>query len=205
MKKTLSDLMKERSALERASKVSRELKKLLGIAETSMESFREFMRTKKRKEGTNEQEMKNLEKRVSEDRLYFNAQFRAVVLANHWQSVWKEAVLKEYVRMGRSAVFYYLSEDVEGTRGMASAYKKRADEFVRGWQMLGMADRRDLPGPTDIVNKFGLGLPVTGDDGTIAILLLVSKLKEKGALEKKQAEILEMLFSNSIAKFKREL
>ena len=129
-----------------------------------------------------------LMKKVKEATEAFVKTYREIV-RNDLKRRWGAELQKEYVKGApKELLVYYLSDNPNKTRTLACKLQDAADDYVRGWKMLGKKDRKELPGPIEIVGN-----------GELAVQVLIEQLKVEGEVQKMQAQILEIVFENPIS------
>lgn len=129
-----------------------------------------------------------LDKKVKEATEAFVKAYRQIV-RNDLKRRWGAELQKAYIQDAPEALLvFYLSDSPEKTKPLAYSLKKAADDYVRGWEMLGKKNRKELPGPIDVVGN-----------GDLAVQVLIEQLKVEGEVQKMQAQILEIVFEDPIS------
>ncbi len=132
-----------------------------------------------------------LEQRVKETREAFVKGFRETVGNDPRMRRWWGAELQKAVIQGapEALLMHYLSaEGPEKTKALSYSLKKAADDYVRGWELLGKKERKELSGPLDRVGNSAL-----------AVQIVIEQLKAGDEIQKAQGQILEILFEDPIA------
>lgn len=165
---------------------------LMQFAVASMNSNRS--RTWNNKQGSLDADKKaELDKKVSEDRLAFDNAYRQIV-RNDLRNWWGAEVQKAYIQgMPEALLIYYLSDDPARTQKLSYALKKAADDYIRGWELLGKKNRKELSGPID-----------AADNGLLAVQMLIEQLKKGDGIQQTQAKILEIVFESPISALGRK-
>ncbi len=161
---------------------------LLALALTAMKSNRE--RTWNIKKGSADNDtMAKLNEKVKTDGEAFVKAYRRIV-RNDLKRWWGAELQKAYIQGAPDALLvFYLSDNPNETKPLAYALKKAADDYVRGWELLGKKNRKELSGPLDRVGN-----------GALAVQILIEQLKAGGdKLQEVQAKILEITFADPIA------
>ena len=160
---------------------------LMQLAIMAMRSNRE--RTWNNKQGSVDATKKaELDRKVKEDGEAFVKAYRQIV-RNDLKRRWGAELQKEYIQGAPEALLvFYLSDSPEKTKPMACSLKKAADDYVRGWEMLGKKNRKELPGPIEVVGN-----------GDLAVQILIEQLKTEGEIQKTLAQLLELAFEDPIS------
>ncbi|MBU4348124.1 hypothetical protein KJ671_01275 [Patescibacteria group bacterium] len=199
MNKKIEEMRAERVILEKIAILDK-FKKLIILAINAMKAHRAFKWAKAKKQPTE----KELGKQAEEKRKQFVDALKEI--PSKYRREWAQSVQLAYIRYKAGPqIFYYLGEEIRGFLGLGRSLKESADEYVYGWKLLGYKNREELPGPIHIISPYGLGLPVTDDEGILGVQHLIAKLKKGNGLQKKQAEIIEALFEKVIARLGKKM
>jgi len=159
------------------------------LADIAMKANRE--RTWNNKQGSADTVKKaELDKRVQEAQGAFRKGYLEMVSKDQRMKRWWGAELqKAYIQGAPEALLiYYLSDNPDKTKPLAYSLKKAADDYIRGWELLGKKSRKELHGPIDIVGN-----------GALAVQILIEQLKAGDDIQKTQAQILEIVFEDPIS------
>lgn len=130
-----------------------------------------------------------INKNIEETQKAFEKSFREIASNDpRIRNWWGAELQKAYVQGAPEALLIYYLSDNPNTKPRAFALKNAADEYVRGWELLGKKNRKELPGPIEVRGN-----------GALAVQLLIEQLKAGDAIQKAQAEIVEILFEDPIS------
>lgn len=176
------ELQKDKENQERESKKAK-LPALLQLAITAMKACREKTWHIKKQGSVDAAKAAELNKKVLEDSEVFKKAYRQIVTYD-LKRLWAAELQKAYVQGAPEVLLiYYLSDNPERTRGLAYSLKKAADDYIRGWELLGKKNRAELPGPLEAKGN-----------GALAVKLLIEQLEEGDEIQKLQAQILKIVF-----------
>jgi len=132
-----------------------------------------------------------LAQKVKESAETFKKAYRKIVGngPDNIKNWWGAELQKEYVKGASKALLeYYLSDEPDKTKPLAYKLEEAADQYVRGWGMLGKKDRKALHGPLERIGN-----------GKLAVEMLIEQLREGDEIQKIQVQILEGLFEGPIS------
>ena len=179
------ELQKERETQEKESRKAK-FPDLMQLAIAAMRACRELTWNNK-KGSTDAGKKAELIKSVGEATKAFVKAYREIV-RNDLTRWWGAELQKEYVKGAPKALLeYYLSDEPDKTKPLAYTLEKAADDYVRGWELLGRKNRKELPGPIEIVGN-----------GALAVQMLIEQLSAGDEIQKVQAKILEIVFKDPI-------
>lgn len=184
LKKVQEELKKDKATQEKESRKAK-FPALMQLAITAMRACRELTWSNKNSADTTKKAALMLS--VSEATKAFVKAYREIV-RNDLGRWWGAELQKAYIQDNSEALLvYYLSDNPDKTKPLAWSLKKAADEYIRGWEMLGKKNRTTLSGPIDVVGN-----------GSLAVQMLIEQLKTGDEIQKAQAEIVEILFEDPI-------
>lgn len=186
LRELMEKLEAEKKIQERESRKAK-FPALIQLAITAMKFNRE--RTWNSTKGAADAAKKaELDKKVKDATEEFVKTYREIV-RNDLGRWWGAALQKEYIKGAPEALLtYYLSDNPEKTKPLAYFLKKAADDYIRGWELLGNKNRKELSGPIDVVGN-----------GDLAVQTLIEQLRAGDELQKTQAKILELVFEDPIS------
>jgi hypothetical protein len=189
LKAAQQELQKEKEIEERKSRIAKLASVLMPLAVTAMRACREL--TWSNKNGPADAGKKaELTQKIAEATKAFAKAYREIVCKSpdikNW---WGAELQKEYVKGAPKALLeYYLSDEPDRTKPLAYKLEEAADEYVRGWEMLGRKNRKELHGPVEAVGN-----------GALAVEVLIEQLNAGDKIQKIQVQILERLFKGPIS------
>jgi hypothetical protein len=191
---------KENRAILELIIISKKIEKLTTIAITAMKANRALTWAKANKEPTETEKRKQNEEKYKE----FIDALKEIPQKNLHD--WTQRVQLAYIKnKAPKQIFYYLGGNERDFGRLGYRLEKSADEYVKGWKLLGHKDREELLAPLFIVSPYELGLPVTDNEGILCVQLLISKLKKGNWAQKEQAKIVEKHFEKIIARLGKKM
>ncbi|MDO8442646.1 MAG: hypothetical protein Q7S81_00040 [bacterium] len=186
--RAMQDKIKKDNEIQERESRKAKFPGLLQLAIVAMRACREL--TWNNKHGASDAAKKSeLMGKVTETTEAFVKAYRQIV-GNDLGLWWGAELQKEYVKGAPEALLvYYLSDNPNKTKPLAYKLKEAADEYVRGWGMLGKKekDRKELSGPIEIVGN-----------GELAVQSLIEQLSAGDEIQKIQVTMLEELFKDPI-------
>ncbi|MCL5017094.1 MAG: hypothetical protein M1155_00290 [Patescibacteria group bacterium] len=182
----MEKLQEEKAMREKESRKAK-FPELMQLAIAAMRAAREL--TWHNKKGQRDETVKTeLVNKVVETTKAFTKAYREIV-RNDLKRWWGAELQKQYIQGAPEALLvYYLSDNPDATKPLAYTLKKAAEDYVRGWEMLGKKNRKELPGPIEVKGN-----------GALAVQILIERLQNGDELQKLQAQILEKVFEDPIS------